>query len=66
MPSESFRVVVERPAEDALFSYYLRAAVRAPEAARRWLEGFERAILSLGENPLLHARAPESGLGGYE
>ena len=60
--NDSLRVVVTANAKRNLRDYYLYAADRAPETAKKWLERFEHAITSLASNPERCGIAPESTL----
>ena len=47
----TFRVVIQRLAQNDLSTSYWRAANRAPVSAARWLDRFEKAIHSLKQTP---------------
>ena len=47
----TLRVVLQRLAKDDLRAAYLWAASRAPAAAARWLQRFEKSLLTLENHP---------------
>jgi plasmid stabilization system protein ParE len=55
-----YAVIVQPPARLDIESAYLYIRDRAPLATERWLEGIEKAILSLDQFPRRCPLAPES------
>jgi plasmid stabilization system protein ParE len=60
------KVLILRRADQDLRDAALYLARFAPQAARRWADGFEEAIASLDTNPERWGLAPETGLAGLE
>ena len=61
MAGVTYRVVIKPTARHELYQDALWWAEHRDTAqAVRWMEGFEKAIESLAENPEMHPLAPES------
>ena len=58
--SMAYRVEVARNAEADLEELYLWVVARAPQQGAKWLNGLERAVLSVDQHPKRCPIAPES------
>jgi plasmid stabilization system protein ParE len=55
-----YKVIVQPPARADIEAAYLYLRERAPAAAERWLDGIEKAVLTLEQFPFRCGIAPES------